>query len=102
MRNRSQRPGLTLEEAAQVLSTLEKRAVSADQIRTAVLLDTRRRIPLPRRHGETRLFTADDLAVVRLVLRLRAAGVSSTVARVVVACLREALGKSWRQPVALA
>jgi DNA-binding transcriptional MerR regulator len=66
------------------------------------LLDTRGRAINPRRHGETRCYSATDLAIVRLVLRLRAAGVSPTVARVVVACLRDELSGSWKRPVALA
>ena len=85
-----------------MLSRLEKRPVSAGQVRAVVLLDTRGRAVKPRRHGETRLYTSDDVAAVRLVLRLRALGVSPTVARVVVACLRDELCQSWHLPLAFA
>jgi hypothetical protein len=102
MTSPSRRAGLTLPEMATVISRLEQQEVSVGQVRSVLLLDTRGRAITPQRHGETRLYTADDVAVVRLVLRLRAAGVSPTVARVVAACLRPELGRSWRLPRALA
>jgi DNA-binding transcriptional MerR regulator len=102
MKKPSLRAALTLAEAALLLSRLEKQIVSLDQVRAVLLLDTRRRVVSPLRHGETRLYTSDDVAAVRLVLRLRASGVSPTVARVVVACFRDELSQSWRQSLALA
>src|SRR6476469_2039132 len=102
MTNLSRRSGLTLQEAASLLSRLEKRSVSTNQVRAVLLLNTRGRTLRPHRHGETRLYISDEVAAVRLVLRLRAAGVSPTVARVVVACLRDELSRLWRRPLALA
>src|SRR6476469_2992650 len=102
MTNTSRHTGLTLQESASLLSRLEKRAVSTNQVRAVLLLNTRGRALEPQPHGQTRLYTSDEVATVRLVLRLRAAGVSPTVARVVVACLRDELSRLWRRPLALA
>lgn len=79
--------GVTLNEAARILSKLEHRRVTPAQIRAILVRGTTGRALEPRRIGQTRVYSAVDLAMVRLNLRLRAQGVSPLVARVIVANL---------------
>lgn len=97
-------PGVTVAEAAAILAELEGRPVSVAQVRSVLVLDTRGRALAPRVHGQTRVYTAVDLALVRLTFRLRGAGVSPTVARVMVANARDVLAGHWQHddPMALA
>jgi hypothetical protein len=92
--------GVTLTEAARLLTQIERRpanvSITPSVVRSILVLGTDARAMEPRRPGDTRLFTPVDLAVVRLNLQLRAAGVSPTVARVNVANLRILLAKHWR------
>jgi len=88
--------GLTLTEAATLLTKLEGRTVTPRHVRAVLVLDTRGRAIERRRLGETRVYTAEDVALVRLALRLRGSGVSPTVARIVAACLRAELVAAWR------
>jgi len=83
---------------------LERRRISPSQVRSILVLDTTARAMQPRRSGDTRLYSAVDLAIVRLAVRLRAEGVSPTVARVIVATLRESIVEIWAhaRPMALA
>lgn len=92
---RNPRDGVTVAEVARVAGRLERRPVTVGTVRSILVLDTRGRALMPQRHGETRVYAAEDVALVRLALRLRAAGVSPTVARVVVACLRNQLVAAW-------
>ena len=96
--------GLTVSEVARVLARLEHRKVSIGQVRSVLVLDTHGRALAPRQHGQTRLYSSIDVALVRLVLRLRAEGVSPTIARVLVAGLRDTLAKHWthNDPMAFA
>jgi DNA-binding transcriptional MerR regulator len=96
--------GVTLREAAQLLSTLERRPVSPAQVRSILVLDTTGHALAPRQHGDVRLYSAVDVAFVRLTLRLRAEGVSPTVARTIVSCLGPMLAEhlTHNHPMALA
>jgi DNA-binding transcriptional MerR regulator len=96
--------GVTVAEVAAILTKLLGTAITTAQVRSVLVLDTRGRTMSPRRHGQTRLYSAVDVALVRLVLRLRAEGVSPTVARVVVAHFRELLAQHWthHDPMAFA
>jgi hypothetical protein len=76
---------LTGTEVAAVVSRLEGTACSVRRVR--YLLSAGERVG----HGRTRLHAAADVALVRLALRLEREGVSSWVARVVVAYLRDEL-----------
>lgn len=96
--------GVTLARAAEILSALERRPITASQVRSILVLDSHARAMSPLPIGTARIFTVTDLAVARLVLRLRAQGVSPVVSRVVVANWRDHLIEIWRhrRPMALA
>jgi hypothetical protein len=87
--------GVKLLQAAAILSRLERREITASQVRTILVLGPDARAMQPLRRGEARVFTAEDLAVVRVVLRLRACGVSPVVSRVIVANRRDELIRAW-------
>jgi hypothetical protein len=86
--------GVTLQQAALVLSRLERRDVTPSQVRTMLVLGADARAQKPNKRGDPRQFAAVDLALGRILLRLRHAGVSPVVSRVIVATLRESTDPS--------
>jgi hypothetical protein len=106
--------GVTLNEAGELLTRLERdrdarrpkeerllpalglRQISPSLVRSVLVLGPNARAMDKRRQGDPRLYTPVDLALFRLNLRLRAAGVSPTVARVNVANLAILLAKHWQ------
>jgi hypothetical protein len=77
---------LTTVELAKVVSALEQ-PCSARRVRYALSAGGTNR----QGRGRTRLHAADDVALMRVALRLEAAGVSAWVARVVLAYLQDSL-----------
>lgn len=96
--------GVTLTRAAEILTTLERREITPSQVRTILVLGPNARALEPLPLGTPRMFTREDVAIVRLVLRLRAAGVSPIVSRIIAAHWRDSLIETWhdRRPTALA
>jgi hypothetical protein len=95
---------LTATEAAQVLSKLTGTSCSPHRVRR-LLVAARLGTELQRRqNGETRLFGALDLALVRVTLELERQGISAWVSRVVLTYLRDDLVRAFKSaaPVALA
>lgn len=88
---------LTLTEMATALSRVCRDDVSVSKVRTMMVLGPGARALSPRRRGDRRLFTRDDLALAALLLRLRREGVSPVVSRVLVANWRDRLIEAWHQ-----
>lgn len=96
---------VTVREIAAIVSQMEGRACSYARVRSLLVLGQGgRRTVVPRERGDTRLFTAYDVAIVRAAEQLKRQGVSSAVTRVILATLRQELEAAWRQyrPAALA
>jgi hypothetical protein len=94
--------GISLEQVGALLSSLERDTITPSQVRTILVLGPNARAMEPKRRGEQRLFSAEDVAIARLVLRLRKEGVTPVVSRVIVATLREELVRVWRHGDAMA
>lgn len=95
---------LTAVEAAHVLSKLTGRTCTPHRVRR-LLVSARLGTELqPRQHGQTRLFGALDLAIVRVVIELDRQGVSAWVSKVVLTYLRDDVVRAFKSaaPVALA
>lgn len=90
---------LTAPEVAAVVTALEGTACTARRVR--YLFDGQRGAAGVVR-GQTRLYGLPEVAVMRLVLRLEAQGVSGWVARVVVTYCGDAIGAAWRRGAAAA
>src|SRR5262245_4737526 len=95
---------LTAIEAAHVLSKLSGKNCRPQRVRR-LLVDAKLGTELqPRQKGETRLFGALDLAIVRVTLELERQGISAWVAKVVLTYLRDDLVRAFKSaaPVAVA
>lgn len=95
---------LTASEAAHVLSKLSGRRCSPQRVRRLLVgarLGTELQI---RQKGQTRLFGALDLAIVRVALELERQGISAWVSKVVLTYLRDDVVRAFKSaaPVALA
>jgi hypothetical protein len=95
---------LTAVEAARLVSRLSGRKCSARRLRHLLVQGGLGTELQPRRHGQTRLFGALDLAIVRLALELERQGISAWVGRVVLTYLRDDIVRAFKSaaPVALA
>lgn len=102
MKHSEPAPGVTLAQAASILSRRMRRVVTPSQVRAILVLDSQGKALAPRRKGDTRLFTAEEIAQALVVLRLRAAGVSAMVARLIVANRRDELINAWHQNLPMA
>lgn len=109
------RAGVTAKEAAAILTTLRqherrgRQPVTAAQVRALLVLNTNGRVMnlgkgSVRKHGETRLYGAEDVAIGWVALRLRDEGMKATVARLIPNCWRPQLIEVWRDddPMVLA
>lgn len=95
---------LTAVEAAHVLSKVSGVACTPHRVRR-LLVTARLGTELqPRRNGQTRLFGAVDLAIVRLAYELEKQGISAWVGKVVLTYLRDDIVRAFKSaaPVALA
>ena len=94
---------LTTAEVAR-LGGVSGRSCSARQVRYLLVAGGLGTQVERRSHGQTRLFGALDVALVRLALRIEHEGVSPAVARVVLTYLRTDLIRAWKAaaPLALA
>lgn len=95
---------LTAVEAAHLLSKLTASHCSPQRVRR-LLVNARLGTELQaRQHGQTRLFGALDLAMVRLTIELDRQGISAWVSKVVLTYLRDDLVRAFKSaaPVALA
>jgi hypothetical protein len=95
---------LTAREASVLVSKLTGRRCSPRRLGYLLLGGGIGTDVEPRRRGQTRLYGAIDLALVRLGLLLEEEGISPWVARVVLTYLRNDLVMAWRaaSPLALA
>src|SRR5690349_15311747 len=95
---------LTAVEASHVLSKLTGRPCSPHRVRR-LLVNAKLGTELQaRQHGQTRLFGAVDLAIVRVALELGRQGISAWVIKVVLTYLRDDIVRALKSaaPVALA
>jgi hypothetical protein len=95
---------VTAREAAHVLSKLSGRTCSPARVRR-LLVKARLGTELQaRQKGQTRLFGAFDLVIVRVALELERQGISAWVSKVVLTYLRDDLVRAFKSaaPVALA
>jgi hypothetical protein len=92
---------LTAPEVADVVSQLEREPCSVRQVRY-LLSALRRTDPEPQR-GHARLYDLDDVALMRLAVRLQTQGISAWVTRVVLAYGADEIRAAWSlgAPVAL-
>lgn len=95
---------LTAAEAARLLSKTSGRKCSAHRVRRLLVNAGLGTEIQPRRHGQTRLFGALDLAIVRVAIELERQGISAWVAKVVLTYLRDDVVRAFKSaaPVALA
>lgn len=95
---------LTATEAAHVLSKLSGRSCRPYRVRRLLVAAKLGTELQPRQRGETRLFGALDLAIVRVTLELERQGISAWVSKVVLTYLRDDLVRAFKSaaPVALA
>lgn len=82
---------LSLVETADVLTRLTRQTITPSKVRTMLVLGPGARAMSPKRQGDRRTFTIDDVAMALVLLRLRAEGVSPVVSRVLVANWRDRL-----------
>ena len=85
---------LTAPEVAAVVSQLEGERCTVRQVRYLLYGLLPSDTPVPR--GHTRLYGPDDVALMRLAVRLHAQGVSAWVARVVLAYCGAEIRAAWR------
>lgn len=95
---------LTAAEAAHVLSKLTGRTCTPQRVRRLLVIARLGTELQVRQRGQTRLFGALDLAVVRLALELERQGISAWVSKVVLTYLRDDVVRAFKSaaPVALA
>ena len=95
---------LTAGEAARLLSKSTGRKCSPHRVRRLLVNAGLGTEVQRRRQGQTRLFGALDLALVRLAIELERQGISAWVAKVVLTYLRDDLVRAFKSaaPVALA
>jgi hypothetical protein len=87
---------LTVGEVAALASRLTGRRCTARQVRYLLVTGGLGTETTPRPRGQTRLYGVIDIALVCLAQRLRAAGVSSAVARTVLTYRRDDIVRAWR------
>jgi len=93
---------LTADEAAALAAELSGQPCTARRVRY-LLVQGRLGTDISRgRHGETRVFGVLDVALLRLVLALRAQGVSAAVSRGILTYLRDDLIRAWRAAQSMA
>jgi len=88
---------LTAPELAQLISDLESTTCEPWHIRR-YLIDVKP--PIDGAFGRTRLYTADDLCLVRLAVRLEREGLSAWVVRAVLANHADEIVRAWRSGTA--
>ena len=95
---------LTAIESAHVLSKVTGLACTPRRVRHLLVLGGLGTELQRRQQGQTRLFGALDLAILRLALELERQGISAWVARVVLTYLRDDIVRAFKSsaPVALA
>jgi hypothetical protein len=95
---------LTAIEAAHVVSKLCGVTYTARRVRHLLVLGGLGTELQPRQQGQTRLFGALDLAILRVAVELERQGISGWVARVVLTYLRDDIVRAFRSsaPLALA
>lgn len=95
---------LTATEAAKLLSKVTGRACRPHRVRRLLVSAGLGTELQPRQQGQTRLFGALDLAIVRIAIELERQGVSAWVSKVVLTYLRDDLVRAFKAaaPVALA
>jgi hypothetical protein len=95
---------LTAVEAAHLLSKLSGRDCTPHRVRRLLVAARLGTELQPRTNGQTRLFGAVDLAIVRVAIELDRQGISAWVSRVVLTYLRDDLVRAFKSaaPVALA
>src|SRR5438093_428835 len=87
---------LTVREVAVLVSRLEGRACSPRQIQYLLVTGRLAGDLQQRSRGQTRLFSVNEVTLVRLAARLAKEGVSATVTRVVLTYLRSDLIRAWK------
>lgn len=95
---------LTATEAAKLVSRISGRKCTARRVRHLLVQGGLGTELQPRQQGQTRLFGALDLAILRLALELERQAVSAWVIRVVLTYLRDDLVRAFKSaaPLALA
>jgi hypothetical protein len=95
---------LTAVEAAKLVTRVSGRKCSARRVRHLLVQGGLGTELQPRVQGQTRLFGALDLAIVRLAIELERQGISAWVGRVVLTYLRDDIVRAFKSaaPVALA
>jgi len=95
---------LTANEAAKLVSKLAGRKCTARRVRHLLVQGGLGTELQARRQGQTRLFGALDLAILRLALELDRQGISAWVTRVVLTYLRDDIVRAYKSaaPLALA
>jgi hypothetical protein len=95
---------LTAVEAARVVSKISGRKCSPRRVRHLLVHGGLGTELQRRQQGQTRLFGALDLAILRVALELERQGISAWVARVVLTYLRDDIVRAFKSaaPVALA
>jgi len=95
---------LTAVEAAKVVSKVSGRKCSPRRVRLLLVQGGLGTELQRRQQGQTRLFGALDLAILRLALELERQGISAWVARVVLTYLRDDIVRAFKSsaPLALA
>jgi DNA-binding transcriptional MerR regulator len=95
---------LTATELAKLASKAAGRKCTARRVRHLLVQGGLGTELQPRRQGQTRLFGALDLAIIRLALELERQGISAQVIRVVLTYLRDDIVRAYKAaaPLALA
>jgi len=95
---------LTATELAKLASKAAGRKCTARRVRHLLVQGGLGTELQPRRQGQTRLFGALDLAIIRLALELERQGISAQVIRVVLTYLRDDIVRAYKSsaPLALA
>ena len=95
---------LTAIEAAHIISKLCEVRYTPRRVRHLLVLGGLGTELQPRQQGQTRLFGALDLAILRVAVELERQGISGWVARVVLTYLRDDIVRAFKSsaPVALA
>lgn len=93
---------LTAVEAAKIVSRLSGRKCTPRRVRHLLVQGGLGTELQRRRQGQTRLFGALDLAILRLAIELERQGVSAWVARVVLTYLRDDIVRAFKSAAPLA
>jgi hypothetical protein len=93
---------LTAIEAARLVTRVSGRKCTPRRVRHLLVQGGLGTELQARRHGQTRLFGALDLAILRLSLELERQGISAWVARVVLTCLRDDIVRAFKSSALVA